>query len=79
MILFPAMSAFAADIAPAERRGAYMGLYQSMWSVAFAVGPWLGTVALERAGARVLWTGCFALGALSAALFWIAGRGQRER
>jgi predicted MFS family arabinose efflux permease len=79
MILFPAMAAFAADIAPAERRGAYMGLYQSMWSVAFAVGPWLGAVALERAGARAVWGGCLALGALSAALFSAAGRKQPER
>jgi predicted MFS family arabinose efflux permease len=79
MILFPAMAAFASDLAPADRRGAYMGVYSSMWSVAFAVGPWLGTVALERTGARALWTGCFALGALSAGVFWIAGREQPER
>ena len=74
MLLFPSMAAFVAEIAPAERRGAYMGLYTFMWSVAFAVAPWLGTVALERAGAAVLWTACFACGAIAAGIFALAGQ-----
>ncbi len=77
MILFPGMAAFVADIAPANRRGAYMGLYTFAWSVAFAVGPWLGTVVLERAGPTPLWTGCVGAGVLAAAVFWYVDAGQR--
>jgi len=67
MILLPSMSNFVADIAPADRRGEYMGLYSMSWGIAFAIGPWLGTLVLERYGRIVLWSGCFVAAALAAA------------
>ncbi len=69
MLFFPASAAYATDIAPSARRGEYSGLYTMMFSVGFAVGPWAGTVVLERAGARLLWGLTFVLGALAAAMF----------
>jgi predicted MFS family arabinose efflux permease len=39
------------------------------FSLAFAIGPWAGTVVLERAGARLLWGMTFVLGAIAAAMF----------
>ncbi|HJQ98368.1 MAG TPA: MFS transporter [Candidatus Polarisedimenticolaceae bacterium] len=66
MILLPSMSNFVAEIAPADRRGEYMGLYSMSWGIAFAVGPWLGTVVLERFGRVTLWAGCFVAAALAA-------------
>lgn len=68
MILLPGMAAYVADIAPEDRRGAYMGLYSMSFSAAFAAGPLLGTEILERLGARPLWGIMFGLGALSAAM-----------
>ena len=68
MILLPTSSAYAAEIAPAERRGSYMGLYTMSFSVAFAIGPWLGTLTLDRHGPAVLWGAAFLLGCLSAAM-----------
>jgi MFS family permease len=38
------------------------------FSAAFAAGPLLGTVLLERLGARPLWGVMFGLGALSATM-----------
>ena len=67
MILLPSMSNFVAEIAPSDRRGEYMGLYSMAWGIAFAVGPWLGTVVLERFGRVTLWSGCFVAAALAAA------------
>jgi MFS family permease len=67
MILLPSMSNFVAEIAPPDRRGEYMGLYSMSWGIAFAVGPWLGTVVLERFGRVTLWSGCFVAAALAAA------------
>lgn len=68
MILFPASSAYVADLAPAERRGTYMGLYQMTFSLALTVGSSLGPWTLDRYGAGVLWSGAFACGILSAIL-----------
>ena len=54
---------------PDQRRGEYSGLYTMCFSLAFAIGPWAGTVVLERLGARTLWASTFALGLLAAAMF----------
>jgi MFS family permease len=69
MLFFPASAAYATDVAPENRRGEYSGLYTMVFSLAFAIGPWAGTVALERFGARVLWGLTFLLGAIAAAMF----------
>ena len=69
MLFFPASAAYATDIAPDSRRGEYSGLYTMVFSLAFAIGPWAGTVVFERFGARVLWGLTFLLGAAAAAMF----------
>lgn len=68
MITFPGSSAAVADMSPPDRRGEYMGLYTMSFGIAFALGPWLGTVVLARFGAHVLWPCAFLLGGLSAVL-----------
>jgi MFS family permease len=68
MLFFPASAAYATDIAPDARRGEYSGLYTMMFSVAFAIGPWAGTVVLERIGARSLWGITAVLGAVAATM-----------
>ena len=68
MILLPASSAYAAEIAPVAQRGSYMGLYTMSFSVAFAIGPWLGTLTLDHHGPVILWGAAFLLGCLSAAM-----------
>jgi predicted MFS family arabinose efflux permease len=69
MLFFPASAAYATDIAPDARRGEYSGLYTMSFSIAFAIGPWAGTIVLERSGARVLWGATFLLGLVAAAMF----------
>jgi MFS family permease len=66
MVLLPGMSAYAADMAPADRRGEYMGLYAMAFGAAFALGPWLGTEILDRLGPSVLWPAMFGLATVSA-------------
>ncbi len=68
MILMPGSSAYAAEIAPRERRGEYMGLYTMSFNIAFAVGPWLGASVLGRWGASTVWGAAFALGCISTLL-----------
>jgi predicted MFS family arabinose efflux permease len=72
MILFPGTAAYVADVAPAERRGEYMGAYTMSFGLAFTVGPWAGTVVLERAGAVVLWSLMLVLGIAAAFVMSLA-------
>lgn len=68
MILLPGSSAFAAESAPPERRGEYLGIYSMSFSGAFAVAPWLGARTMEIWSPRVLWAAAAGCGALSAFL-----------
>jgi predicted MFS family arabinose efflux permease len=68
MLLFPAMAAHMAEIAPENRRGVYMGAYSMSMSVALTVGPWMGTQLLGVFGPVTVWSVMFALGALAALL-----------
>ncbi|MGZ3483226.1 MAG: MDR family MFS transporter [Gemmatimonadaceae bacterium] len=68
MLLFPAMQAHLAEIAPENRRGAYMGAYSMSLSISLTVGPWLGTQLLALLGPVRVWAVMFALGALAALL-----------
>ncbi|MDQ6717171.1 MAG: MFS transporter, partial [Gemmatimonadota bacterium] len=72
MLLFPSMSAHMGDVAPPERRGAYMGAYSMALSTAFAFGPWFGTVLFSRYGASVVWIVMFFVGTLAAGLLSVA-------
>ena len=69
MVLFPTMAAFVADAAPPLRRGQYMGVYTMTFGLAFAVGPWLGTLLLVHLGGVALWSAAFLVGLLAAFLF----------
>lgn len=68
MMLFPQASAYVADLAPAHRRGAYMGAYSMSFSIAFAIGPWAGTAVFARFGAGILWSAVFLVGLAAAAI-----------
>ena len=68
MIAMPASGAYAADIAPPGRAGQYAGAYASAFSLAILVGPWAGTIALERFGGTVLWWGVLVVGLIGASV-----------
>jgi MFS family permease len=70
MLLMPAMSAYVTELAPAARRGEYMGLYTMAFSLAFTIAPGLGTEVLARFGSSTLWACCFATGVAGAVIFW---------
>lgn len=68
MILMPGSAAYAAEIAPAGRRGEYMGLYTMSFSFGFSLGPWLGAMLLESRGPQMLWGAAFVSGCISTLL-----------
>ena len=75
MIFLPSAGVYVAEISPEKQRGEYMGYYQMTFSFAFMIGPWLGAEVLEHIGSSSLWTGCFALGAISAFMMLKLGKG----
>ncbi len=66
MIMLPVASTYTSEIAPVERRGAYMGLFQMSFGVAFALSAWGGTWVLDHFGGTVLWGGALIASCLSA-------------
>jgi MFS family permease len=69
MILFPAMSAYVAEIAPEGRRGEYMGFYAMGFNFALMAAPSLGTFAMDHFGGTILWLGMLAVGFVSVVIF----------
>jgi MFS family permease len=68
MMLFPAMAAHLGEISPENRRGSYMGAYSMSLSVAFTLGPWMGTQILDALGPPTVWSTMLLLGLIAAAL-----------
>jgi predicted MFS family arabinose efflux permease len=71
MILFPAMSAYVAEIAPEGRRGEYMGFYSMGFNFALMAAPGLGTFTLEHYGPTLLWLSMLGIGSVSVLIFGV--------
>ena len=67
MIALPVAAAYVADLAPASKRGLYMGTYGLVWALAFVAGPGLGLL-LFSVNHIAVWLSCGALGLLAAAI-----------
>lgn len=76
MISMPVTGAYVADLAPADRRGLYMGTYGMVWAAAFVFGPSLG-LSLFAYSRSLLWLGCGVLGVVAAAI--IAREGSQSQ
>lgn len=66
MILFPASSAYVAEVSPVSKRGEYMGIFAMSFGFGTTLGPVFGTNTLEIFGASTLWLSCLFLGFISA-------------
>ncbi|HSN90874.1 MAG TPA: MFS transporter [Anaeromyxobacteraceae bacterium] len=75
----PTATALVAHLSPAARRGQYQGAYSMGWGIAFALGPALGSLVLDRLGGTVLWIGCAVLGVATAAGQLAAAPARRRR
>jgi MFS family permease len=78
MIFFPVTAAYASEIAPAKKRGEYMGYFQMTFSFAFSAGPWLGTVVYEKYGSVILWSGALVMGLITAVMILFVKEKQNE-
>jgi MFS family permease len=76
MISLPISGAYIADLAPADKRGLYMGAYGLVWALAFVLGPSLGLLMFATSPTG-LWSACGALGLLAAATILAEKREQK--
>lgn len=74
MLLFPMSAAHVADLAPEGQTGLYMGAYSFSFGCAFALGPWLGTVALAEYDALATFAGAGVLGLIASVLLYRSTR-----
>ena len=76
MLWVPTSQAVVAALAPADIRGAYMGLFGSTWSVGWALTPFLGLQVRATYGDAAMWMCVAVLGATAGITGLIAARGH---
>jgi MFS family permease len=74
LILSPTSSAYAANLAPADKRGRYMSLYGLTWGVASGIGPVLGSLLNDNIGPKSIWYGGGIVGLASMCGFLVLTR-----
>ncbi len=57
MFYVPASTTFAANLAPDDMRGRYMGFYSIYWAMASGIGPLIGGLINDNIGPRWIWVG----------------------
>ncbi|MBW3079956.1 MFS transporter [Bifidobacterium sp. 79T10] len=75
---FPIAATTVANLAPAEARGTYQGLYNLVWALSNGAAPLVGGWVISGFGGRVLWICCTAMFLFVAAGLY-ATKGARER
>jgi predicted MFS family arabinose efflux permease len=76
MLWVPTSQAVVAALAPADIRGAYMGVFGSTWSVGWALTPFLGLEVRSAYGDATMWMCVAGVGVLAGILGLAAARGH---
>jgi len=69
LILMPTVSAFVANLAPADKRGRYMSIYGLTWNVATGTGPLAAGILSDQFGLRAPWIAGVGVGLTSIIAF----------
>ncbi len=70
LIVVPSASAYAANLAPIDKRGRYMSLYGLTWHVAVGISPVMGGYLSDQFGPRTPWFSGVLIGALALLAFY---------
>lgn len=76
MMLFPSLSAYLGDVAPAETRGVYMGAYTTSTQLGFALGTSFGAYLYSSVGAPSVWHIMLVIGVAGTVVLAYSARGQ---
>jgi MFS family permease len=77
LLLVPTATALTANMAPADMRGRYMGMYNLTWGAGFGIGPVIGGLLNDRVAPVATWYGALVIGLAAAAGFGVLGRRLR--
>ncbi len=77
MMLFPSLSAFLGDIAPAEASGLYMGAYTTSTQLGFALGASFGAFLYAGMGSPGVWLVMLLIGTVGTAVLAYSARGHK--
>jgi len=78
MLWVPTSQAVVAALAPADIRGAYMGVFGGTWSVGWAATPFLGLQVRSAYGDATMWMCVACVGVLAGMTGFVAARGHDE-
>ena len=79
MFQAPFQQAVVTDLAPAELRGRYFGVYSMSHCMALTLGAPFGGMILERYGEQMLWNASLLTGLLAVALYVLARARIQQR
>jgi MFS family permease len=79
MLLTPNATSLAADLAPSDLRGRYMGMLGLAWNFGFGGGPLLGGLIVDRLAPRALWPIMGSLAIVVASVYLLLGRSTSGR
>jgi predicted MFS family arabinose efflux permease len=71
LLVVPRASAYAANLAPIDKRGRYMSLYGLTWNAAVGISPVLGGFLGDQLGPRAPWITGVGFGILAVCAFWL--------
>ncbi|MEJ5200401.1 MAG: MFS transporter [Anaerolineae bacterium] len=74
LLLVPTATALAANLAPVEMRGRYMGLFGVTWNIGFGIAPVLGGLLNDHLAPAATWYGGLVLGLIAAVGFHLLAR-----
>jgi MFS family permease len=74
MIMIPTSTALAANLAPHDMRGRYMGIYGLTWGLGFGIGPVIGGLLNDYLAPAMIWYGGLVMGLLAVVGFLIMTR-----
>ena len=78
LVVVPRASAYAANLAPVDKRGRYLSLYGLTWNVAAGISPVLGGLLSDQVGPKAPWLGGILFGVLATTAFWWLNSRQKE-
>lgn len=78
IILLPATTSYAAEIAPHSERGLYMSAYTTSMNLGMFLGPWGGALIMQEYGSSSLWCISGLWGLLSVLIFLKLKEPQKE-
>jgi dipeptide/tripeptide permease len=76
MLWVPTSQAVVAALAPADIRGAYMGVFGGTWSVGWAATPFLGLQVRHAYGDATMWMCVATVGVIAGIMGLLAARGH---